>query len=343
MGIGPLNTTPGTGGAGSASDKPPAAAAASDSISFEDGFVTEVTATKGQGTTVVVEGQHGATVGPVVLTPAAQQDLADEQQKEEEAKDDTADDDTNNDDDSNSDDDNSDDDGGDEPANDDEPADDGEPTEGEYVDVDAAGGIGSAGADFAGSTRADFVSVAGGSVVDIRFTNTGGPDSPATGPDTTGPVVVPATPGDETPQAEATDVLGFATSTSRGCPAHSSPTSAPISSSRAPTLDPSTLNPDLNPQAHVDTAAMALGSQAMAIDTGAMAFDLDAPMDAANIAIQASVGFATLDEGQGFDASSDFATVDTPDIGGSGVMGFDGDGPDGDDGMLGGPDGGPMP
>jgi hypothetical protein len=212
-------------------------------------------------------------------------------------------------------------------------ADDGdEPGEGELVDADAAGGIGSAGDDFGGTTRLDFVGVAGGSIVDVRFTNTGGPDAPVTGPDTSVPPPIPVTPGDETPQEEGgADVLGFAQLDVTMLPVVDT-TVRPGLVEIMPTLDPSQI-PTVDPYANDGAAGMAVGD-AIVFEVAPMA------MDAANLALQAEGGFATLEGVEALGAPSDFAVVDTAELDGPGLMGFD---DDGGDGMLGAPDGGPLP
>ncbi len=354
MGIGPLNTTPGAGGTPGASGTPgsgatPGAGGGSSSssgpandtssgagpavpIMSKDGNSIDHFERKnadGSTTIMTADGDEAYTLPPSSDGSDASSSTDDGSNSDAGSTDDDSD---NNDDDSDNADDNSDlpDDG-----------DSGEATA--WVDDDAAGGIGSAGADFAGLTRGDFMTVAGGSAVDVRFTNIGGPDSPGTGPDTTGAVVVPTAPGGETPQDDATDLLGFRELDVSRVPGAFVTDVRPDLVERMPTLDPSTLNPDLNPHAHIDTAELAFGSGAMAIDTADTAIGLDAPMEL-DVAIEASVGFAELDDGQDFGAGSDFAVaLDAPDLGGPGLMGFDGDGPDDGDGMFGGPDGGPMP
>ena len=140
--------------------------------------------------------------GNVAITPKGQEQLAEEARREEEKKkeeEEKKDDE----------DDEDDEDPDDEDPDDEETEDDGdEPAEGEYVDPDAA--TDSDGAGFSGGTRGDFVGVAGSTGVDIRITNTGNPDTPQNGPDTSAPPAVPVVAGDEEPQDEATDVLGFA-------------------------------------------------------------------------------------------------------------------------------------
>ena len=93
---------------------------------------------------------------------------------------------------------------------------------------------------------------------------------------------------------------------------------------RLPTLDPSTLDPDINPQAF------------------SVGFVMDAQLsiDAAIISDAALVGLGAVDDAS-FGAASDFGSqLEVDEFGESGPIGFDGDG---GDGMFGGPDGGPMP
>ncbi len=62
------------------------------------------------------------------------------------------------------------------------------------------------GGDVLGGGLFEFGVVAGSSVADSRFTNTGRPDSPVVGPDVSVPVGEPEHPGDETPQDEVTTI-----------------------------------------------------------------------------------------------------------------------------------------
>ena len=221
-----------------------------------------------------------------------------------------------------------------------------------WVDADAAGGLGSAGADFGGLTRGDFLAGAGGSVVDIRLTNTGRPDVTVGTPDLSVPPVAPSQPGDEAPQDDGSDVLGFRELDAGRVPGAFVTDIRPDLVERLPTLDPSQLHPDVNPQANTGLVGLAVvgdgGDQGPPTGGGEIiTWEVDAPLqfDAANIAVSASSDFATLDGSDSLDDQGVFAGLDLDDVGpsGSGMTGFDGDGPDGDDGMLGGPDGGPLP
>ena len=192
-----------------------------------------------------------------------------------------------------------------------------------WIDADAAGGIGSAGADYGGVVRGDFLAGAGGSIVDIRFTNTGRPDVVVGGPDTSAPPIIPVRPGGETPQDDAADVFAFSEVDITRLPGVVT-TVRPDLVERLPTLDPSTLDPDINPQAF------------------SVGFVMDAQLsiDAAIISDAALVGLGAVDDAS-FGAASDFGSqLEVDEFGESGPIGFDGDG---GDGMFGGPDGGPMP
>ena len=151
-------------------------------------------------------------------------------------------------------------------------------------------------------------------------------DELAQGFDPTSPTPPNATPDDQTATASVTS-MRFASEVEAVSRSGVVTTVRPDLVERLPTLDPSTLDPDINPQ------AFSVG----------FVMDEQLSIDAAIISDAALVGLGAVDDAS-FGAASDFGSqleVDEfGEFGESGPIGFDGDG---GDGMFGGPDGGPMP
>ncbi len=114
--------------------------------------------------------------------------------------------------------------------------------DGEQTDVARVDPGANEGGDATGLRRFDFLATAGSSVVDSRYTNTGRPDSPAFGPDTTVPVGQPTNPGDETPQDDATTVQPGSLDETR-LPGYGTTTVRPELVGLGPELDPNQLDP----------------------------------------------------------------------------------------------------
>lgn len=249
---------------------------------------TDMTATKGQGSTAV----NHTDQGNVKVTERGMQQLAEEREREEaqaqkdaENKDDTTDDTT--------------DDTSDDTADDPDAGDDG------MRDPDA-----DTGSILIGG-RLSAVEITGGGVFDGRFTNTGrgdGPNMPdlSTPPDT-------SSPGDETPQGDTMDLDVLEVQMER-IPGFGITTVRPDLVERMPTLDPSTLPP----QGSDDVAMGGEESFGAPGDDGGFAFQ--SPVGELGGMVHDEVGFGFTPIGFGEQGGMSF---DDPTLGGPGALGFD--------------------